>query len=66
MSLFQEYETLKASNQLLTPGSIWRDSCGDVKIREVNQFEVEFTPIPQGDNQVYHKSGFIRHFHRIS
>jgi hypothetical protein len=65
MSLFLEYEKLKASNQLLTPGSIWRDACGDVKIREVNQFEVEFTPIPQGDNQTYHKPSFIRHFRRV-
>jgi hypothetical protein len=68
MSLFLEYEKLKASNQLLTPGSIWRDSCGDVKIREVNQFEVKFIAIPQGYNQVYqyHKPSFIKHFTRIS
>ena len=66
MSLFLEYEKLKASNQLLTPGSIWRDSCGDVKIRGVNQSVVEFTTIPQGYNQEYYKPSFIRHFHRIS
>jgi len=66
MTLFQEYEKLKAANQLLTPGSIWRDSCGDVKIREVNQFEVKFIAIPQGYYQEYHKPSFIRHFTRIS
>jgi len=65
MSLFQEYEKLKEANQLLTPGSIWRDSCGDVKIREVNQFRVKFIAIPQGDNHEYSKPSFIKHFTRI-
>lgn len=65
MNLFQEYEKLKAANQLLTPGSIWRDSCGDVKIREVNQSVVKYIAIPQGYNQEYHKPSFIRHFHRV-
>jgi hypothetical protein len=67
MSLFQEYEKLKASNQLIPPGSIWRDSCGDIKIREVNQSEVEYIAIPQGydDTHFYPKSIFLKHFTRI-
>jgi hypothetical protein len=66
MSLFQEYEKLKAANQLIPPGSIWRDSCGDVKIREVNQSVVKYIAIPQGYNQEYSKPNFIKHFTRIS
>ena len=69
MTLFQEYEKLKAANQLITPGSMWKDFCGEVKIREVNQNEVQFINMPDyNDKSVYGYSLvlFCRHFTRIS
>jgi hypothetical protein len=66
MSLFQEYENLKAANQLLTPGSIWRDNMGEVKIRGINKNDVIFVNMPDnGYEDTYRKETFIRHFRRI-
>lgn len=70
MSLFLEYEKLKASNQLLTPGSIWKDSIGEVKIICSTAHSVHFSYRDFTDDdlydEAYNKYDFIRHFHRIS
>ena len=69
MNYFQEYEKLKATNQLLTPGSIWRDNIGEVKIMYSTEHSVYFSYRVFSDDlydEAYNKYDFIRHFYRIS
>lgn len=67
MKYFQEYEKLKAANQLLTSGSIWRDDIGEVIIRDISKHFVTFTNMPDnGYVDTYSKQIFIRLFRRIS
>jgi len=65
MNYFQEYEKLKAANQLLTPGSIWIDNIGKVKVNYVTETEVNFQCLHNADIiSNYVKSQFFRHFRR--
>ena len=70
MNYFQEYEKLKAANQLLTPGSIWKDNIGEVKIVHSTKRSVYFSYRDFTDDLLYdlsyNKYDFIKHFHRIS
>ena len=66
MNYFQEYEKLKATNQLITPGSIWRDriSYSEVKVNYVTETEVNFQCLSEMRSYDYVKSSFLRHFRR--
>jgi len=64
MNYFQEYEKLKASNQLLTPGSIWRDNLGEVEINYITETNVYFQCLSSTLDNDFVKSDFLRHFRR--
>jgi hypothetical protein len=67
MNYFHEYEKLKKVRDSITPGSIWRDFCGEVEITEVliAKYEVHYANIPSGDTGEYPLKSFIKHFHRV-
>jgi hypothetical protein len=64
MNYFQEYEKLKAANQLLTSGSIWIDNIGRVKVNYTTETEVNFQCLINTNISSYVKSDFLRHFRR--
>jgi thioester reductase-like protein len=64
MNYFQKYEKLKATNQLLTPGSIWIDNIGKVKINYITVTHVFFQCLTSTLDNDYVKSDFLRHFRR--
>jgi hypothetical protein len=64
MNYFQEYEKLKATNQLLTPGSIWRDNIGRVRVNYITGTDVNFQCLTSTIDNDYAKSDFLRHFRR--
>jgi hypothetical protein len=65
MSYFQEYEKLKATNQLLTLGSIWRDNIGrKVKVNYITEAEVNFQCLISTLDNDFVKSDFLRRFRR--
>jgi hypothetical protein len=65
MSYFQKYEELKATNQLLTPGSIWIDNIGKVKVNYITETDVNFECLLNTNiNNSYAKSDFLRHFRK--
>jgi hypothetical protein len=64
MNYFQEYEKLKATNQLLTPGSIWRDNIGRVRVNYITGTDVNFQCLTSTIDNDYVKSDFLRHFRR--
>ena len=65
MSLFLEYEKLKEANQLLTPGSIWKDNIGEIKIVTLIEDRVYYRCMRHDRIDYCVKYQFIRHFHRI-
>jgi hypothetical protein len=65
MSLFQEYEKLKEANQLLTPGSIWEDTVGEVEIVSTTSSHVNYINTHTGGYDYYLKRAFLQEFHRV-
>jgi thioester reductase-like protein len=64
MNYFHEYEKLKAANQLLTPGSIWIDNIGKVKVNYITETDVNFQCLGSTLDNDYVKSDFLRRFRR--
>jgi thioester reductase-like protein len=65
MNYLQEYEKLKKANALITPGSIWEDCCGEVKILYTTSINVYYTNLPSGGKEDYSLNNFKKHFHRV-
>jgi hypothetical protein len=65
MNYFQEYEKLKKVRDSITPGSIWEDFCGVVKILYVTSINVYYTNLPTGGKGDYPLNDFQKHFHRV-
>ena len=65
MNYFQEYEKLKKANALITPGSIWEDSMGEVKIFYTTRSSVCYANLPSGVRVEYPLNDFKKHFHRV-
>ena len=65
MNYFQEYEKLRKENSLITPGSIWEDFCGEVRIINVIRTRVYYANRPSGTLGRYSLNNFIKDFHRV-